>query len=76
MKGWADVPFQQFCKEVIIWKSLSHPNVLELVGVLDGFKDHEFTAVSEWMKHGNIMEYIRVHATNRLRLVRISRFQS
>ncbi|KAF9789222.1 kinase-like domain-containing protein [Thelephora terrestris] len=60
---------KQFCKEVIIWNSLSHPNVLRLVGVLSGFGGHQFATVSEWMVHGNIMEYIRKHSTNRLRLL-------
>ena len=67
--------FQQFCKEVILWNWLSHPNVLSLVGVLDGFAGHQFATVSEWMEHGNIMEYIRKNSTNRLELVRASGFQ-
>jgi serine/threonine protein kinase len=66
---------QQFCKEVIIWNSLSHPNILRLTGVMDGFDGHLFAAVSEWMVHGNIMEYINKNATNRLGLVRVSSFQ-
>ena len=24
---------QRFCKEVVLWKTLSHPNILKLVGV-------------------------------------------
>ena len=32
---------------------------------------YQFATVSEWMIHGNIMEYIRKHATNRLELVRV-----
>ncbi|KAF9789247.1 kinase-like domain-containing protein [Thelephora terrestris] len=60
---------KQFCKEVIIWNSLSHPNVLKLLGVLSGFEGHQFATVSEWMVHGNIMEYIRKHSTNRLSLL-------
>ena len=66
--------FQQFCKEVILWNSLSHPNVLKLVGVLATMDQARFTTVSEWMAHGNIMEYIRKHAANRLDLVGVSGF--
>ena len=66
---------QQFSKEVILWNSLSHPNVLELLGVLDGIERDLFATVSEWMVHGNIMQYVRDNATNRLTLVRISAFR-
>ena len=66
-----EIPFQQFCKEVIIWNSLSHPNVLKLVGVLGGIDKYQFATVAEWMIHGNIMEYIRKYATNRLELVSV-----
>ena len=44
--------------------------MLELVGVLGGIEQYQFATVSEWMVHGNIMEYIRKTATNRLELVR------
>jgi len=72
--GWdgTEIVFQQFCKEVILWNSLSHPNVLKLIGVLGGIEQYQFATVSEWMVHGNIMEYIRKYATNRLELVRAS----
>ena len=33
-----------------------------------------FVTVSEWMKHGNIMDYIRNNHTNRLELVRAFTF--
>jgi hypothetical protein len=69
------IPSQQFCKEVILWNSLSHPNVLKLVGVLGGIEQYQFATVAEWMVHGNIMEYIRKYATNRLELVGISALQ-
>ena len=70
-----EVASQQFCKEAILWNSLSHPNILKLVGVLGGFEQYQFATVSEWMVHGTIMEYIRKYATNRLELVRVSVFQ-
>ena len=67
-----DVTSKRFCKEVVIWNSLSHPNVLKLIGVLEGMSEHRFSMVSEWMANGNIMEYIRMNATNRLKLVCVS----
>jgi len=48
---------------------LSHPNVLDLVGVPDTLEDGRFSTVSEWMANGNIMEYVRDNAGNHLKLV-------
>ena len=50
------------------WKTLSHPNVLPLLGVTMG--NYQFAMASEWMENGNINEFIKVHrGTNRLELV-------
>ena len=60
---------QMFCKEVITWKSLCHPNVLPLLGVTMGKR--VFAMVSEWMVNGNINEFIGAHRdANRFELVR------
>jgi len=57
-----------FCKEVVTWKSLSHPNVLPLMGVTMGGK--LFAMVSEWMVNGNIIEFVKAHRdVNRFELV-------
>ena len=61
---------QQFCKEVVLWNTLSHPNVLKFVGVQGDMEKGQFTIVSEWMPHGNIMEFIKNKPVNRLELVR------
>jgi len=61
---------QQFCGEVVLWSTLSHPNVLKLVGVHGDMRKGQFSTVSEWMAHGNIMQYIKNNHTNRLDLVR------
>jgi len=61
---------QQFCKEVILWNTLSHPNVLKLAGVQGNMEKGQFITVSEWMAHGNIMQYIKNNSVNRLELVR------
>ena len=64
------VLLQQFCKEVVLWNTLSHPNVLRLVGVQGDMEKGQFVTVSEWMAHGNIMQFIQNNHTNRLDLVR------
>ena len=59
---------QTFCKEVVTWKSLQHPNVLPLLGVTMG--ERLFAMVSEWMVNGNIVEFIAAHKdANRFELV-------
>ena len=57
------------CKKVVMWKNLSHPNILDLIGVPDTLEDGRFLMVSEWMAGGNIMEYVRKNAGNYLKLV-------
>jgi len=59
---------QMFCKEVVTWKALRHPNVLPLLGVTMG--KNLLAMVSEWMVNGNITEFIKAHRdANRFELV-------
>ena len=52
------------------WKSLRHPNVLPLLGVM--MTENRFVMISEWMENGRINEYVRVHGdVDRLKLVRL-----
>ncbi|KAF9647564.1 kinase-like protein [Thelephora ganbajun] len=62
---------RRFCKEVILWKSLNHPNILGLVGVCrwDDTPDARLTMVSEWMTNGNITEYIKHNESQRMQLL-------
>ena len=39
------------------WNTLSHPNVLPLLGVT--MDDQQFVMVSEWMENGNINKFIK-----------------
>jgi len=64
------ISFQRFCKEVVLWSTLSHPNILKLVGVQEDVKKRQFSIVSEWMSRGNIMDFIENNHVNRLELVR------
>lgn len=49
----------KFCKEVVMWRYLRHPNVLPLIGVMKS--ENEFATVSDWMVNGNINEYVKAH---------------
>ena len=57
-----------FCKEVVTWKYLRHPNVLPLIGA--AMAEAQFVFVSDWMVGGNINEFVKGHPdTDRLELV-------
>ncbi|KAF9643032.1 kinase-like protein [Thelephora ganbajun] len=59
-----------FCREVMIWRTLRHPNVLPLLGVT--MTKYQFVMVSEWMGNGNANEFLKKSDTNvdRLELLR------
>jgi len=60
---------QNFCREVITWKRLAHPNVLELIGVR--MDDKSCTMVAPWMENGSVVEYLREDlGANPLKLAR------
>ena len=48
-----------FCKEVVTWNALCHPNVLPLLGITTD--KNQFAMISEWMTNGNINEFIKGH---------------
>ena len=51
-----------------MWKTLRHPNVLPLIGVM--MSENQFVMVSEWMMNGNINDFVRTRPdVNRIRLV-------
>ena len=60
---------QRFCREVVTWNSLRHPNVLPLLGVT--MTENRFVMVSEWMVKGNINDFVKADRNvDRLELVR------
>ena len=60
---------QRFCKEVVGWNALRHPNVLPLLGVT--VSENRFVMVSEWMVKGNVREFLGSDVdADRLGLVR------
>ena len=57
-----------FCKEVVTWNTLRHPNVLPLIGAT--MAEAQFAMISEWMANGNISEFVKTHPdADRLGLV-------
>ena len=55
------------------WKTLSHPNVLPLLGVI--MIENHFAMVSEWMTNGSINEFVRANKDiNQFKLVRLEFF--
>ena len=58
---------QRFCKEVVTWRMLRHPNVQPLLGVT--MSEHRFVTVSEWEKNGNIIEFMENGNPDRMKLV-------
>ena len=59
---------QKFCQEAVVWKRLTHPNVLPLLGVTI----NPFQLISSWMPGGDLPEYIKLNPdADRRRLVRL-----
>jgi hypothetical protein len=60
-----------FCRDVVVWKALRHPNVLPLLGVT--MTENRFVMASEWMVKGDINEFVKANVNaDRLELVRFS----
>ena len=61
---------QRFCREIIYWKYLCHPNILPLLGVYASMELYYFRILSEWMPNGNLVGYTTAHPeANRLQSV-------
>ncbi|PPQ82740.1 hypothetical protein CVT25_009294 [Psilocybe cyanescens] len=52
-------PSDLFVRETKVWKSLVHPNVLKLYGASSATGSHPWFFVSPYMKHGNLVEFLR-----------------
>ncbi|KAF9259165.1 hypothetical protein L218DRAFT_843322, partial [Marasmius fiardii PR-910] len=48
-----------FCKEVLIWTQLSHPNIVPLIGVNADLFEPEFCLVSPWMANDDIISFLK-----------------
>jgi len=59
---------QIFCQEAVVWKRLTHPNVLPLLGVTVT----PFQLVSNWMSGGDLPDFLKKNPdADRLGLVRV-----
>lgn len=48
---------QRLARELLLWSSLDHENVLPLLGyTIDA--NHFLSFITEWMEHGHIMVYL------------------
>ncbi|TFY55730.1 hypothetical protein EVJ58_g8066 [Rhodofomes roseus] len=46
-----------FCREAVLWRRLSHPNITPFIGIDE--KNFPFSAVCKWMPNGNIAAYLK-----------------
>ncbi|TCD69106.1 hypothetical protein EIP91_008748 [Steccherinum ochraceum] len=53
---------KSFCRESLLWRNLSHPNILQLLGIEQHLFKGTLCMVSPWMEHGSIR-----HAIDRLK---------
>ena len=54
-----------------MWRSLRHPNVLPLIGVM--VSRNQFAMISDWMVNGNMSDFVKAHPdVNRITLVGLS----
>ena len=59
---------KMFYKEVVMWKRVSHPNIVPFLGVSEA--PAPLSMISEWMLNGNVRDHIRRDPeTSRLQLV-------
>ena len=66
----AHLHLQRFCKEVLLWKRLNHPNLLTFYGA--STVQNQFCMIHPWMENGNILSYTRKNPeANRLRLASV-----
>ncbi|KAJ7267307.1 kinase-like domain-containing protein, partial [Mycena rebaudengoi] len=56
-KDDVEVALKDFGREALIWRQLSHPNLLPFFGLY--YWDKRLCLVSPWMKNGNILEFLR-----------------
>ncbi|KAL0563243.1 hypothetical protein V5O48_018831, partial [Marasmius crinis-equi] len=59
--------------EILLWRQLQHPNILEFLGISTTLFDHTVTIVSPWMSNGTVMTFgQKQHATfdRKMKLIR------
>ncbi|KAF8179317.1 G-protein alpha subunit-domain-containing protein [Mycena galopus ATCC 62051] len=67
----SDKIYKELAREVLIWKELSHPNVLPLLGIDLITRKPSCCLVSPWMKNGNVIAFLETYPDfNKCSLVR------
>jgi serine/threonine protein kinase len=63
---------KDFSREAVLWRQLSHPNLLPFYGVYHFKEDrNRVCMVSPWMENGNVKGYLEGNPdANRISLVR------
>ena len=56
---------QTFCREVVLWKHLSHPNIVSVLGATITPSQ----LISDWMSGGDLPENVKNPSVDRLGLV-------
>ncbi|KAL0061834.1 Homeobox protein tos8 [Marasmius tenuissimus] len=59
--------------EILIWRQLQHPNILELLGIDTSLFEHTVAIVSPWMSNGTVMSFVRNREANFERKMRFIR---
>jgi len=49
---------QDFEREIAIMKTLEHPNIVQIIGVI---QEPEITLVMEFVQHGSLQSYLKIH---------------
>jgi serine/threonine protein kinase len=62
-----------FCKEAVMWRKISHPNIVPFLGVSED--PAPISMVSEWMPNGDVRGYV-VNNPEVSRLQLVSSFQT
>ncbi|KAJ7267291.1 kinase-like domain-containing protein [Mycena rebaudengoi] len=52
-----EVVVKEFGREALIWRQLSHPNLLPFFGLY--YWDKRLCLISPWMENGNVLEFLR-----------------
>jgi len=54
-----ETPSELFLREMQVWKTLDHPNVLRLYGASSATGEHPWFFVSPFMKHGSLVQFLK-----------------
>ncbi|KAF9265320.1 kinase-like protein, partial [Marasmius fiardii PR-910] len=54
---------KQLSNEVLVWRQLKHPNILQFLGITKELFQPSYCIVSPWMANGNVISYSKVHET-------------